>query len=73
MYNINEAVIMTGEFVEENQVEQSKVNNLGRYNLLSFIIELIKKNHETYTTFSNFSQIICYGKQVFYAWFVENC
>ena len=34
MYNINEAVIMTGEFVEENQVEQSKVNNLGRYNLL---------------------------------------
>lgn len=29
MYNIEEAVIMTGQFVENNKVEWDKVNNMG--------------------------------------------
>jgi hypothetical protein len=30
MFNLNEAVIMTGQFVQQDQVEQNKVNRLGR-------------------------------------------
>jgi delta24-sterol reductase len=31
MFNLNEAVIMTGEFLEENQVDKTKLNNIGRW------------------------------------------
>ena len=30
MYSVHDAVIMTGEFVDENQVEKDKLNSLGR-------------------------------------------
>jgi len=31
MFNLNEAVIMTGQFVQQDQVEQNKVNRLGSW------------------------------------------
>jgi len=31
MYSVHDAVIMTGEFVDENQVEKDKLNSLGRW------------------------------------------
>ena len=31
MYNANEAVIMTGEFVEEEEVEADRINRMGRW------------------------------------------